>query len=299
MKKSYFSIILMSSMLLLSGCGGSDSDDSNNGQNTGGNNSGGNNNGGSTTATGDWTNEDAVNWITHSAVTVVLPNQFLDQLILDTDGFVIDDSSCSSGSYTNTNGTLTFNNCKTTFLDEDNVTLSGTVKYNYSGDVDSLTYQNLLLTFDDSSEATVNGEVNITFDTADTTVLSIDSFKVVSDEYHDNKYYSMTTELVDYTATWKFPNDNEFSIEADGTLNVTDSPYEDFSVKFETTAPNSFNYESSNPYDGGLKVVDANDTTNYSTLEYNSDAATLLYQSYAKNKLVINRTLNWEEVYDF
>nr|WP_298891246.1 hypothetical protein [uncultured Acinetobacter sp.] len=298
MKKSYFSIILMSSMLLLSGCGGSDSDDSNNGQNTGGNNSGGNNNGGSTTTTGDWTNEDAVNWITHSAVTVVFPEQFLDVLIYDTDGFIFNEAECSSGSYTNTNNTVTFNNCKTNFLDDDGVILSGKVSYSLSDSDESFSYSNFNLIFPDNSKAVINGKVDFVLDSETNTIVKIDDLKVVSDETYEGKNYSMTTALSDYTATWSVASNDEFLIEASGALAVIDSPFDDFSIKFNTTDVNRFN-NNINPYDGGLKVVDANNAKNYSTLDYNSDAATLLYQSYANDKLVINRTLSWEDVYDF
>ena len=287
----------MSSMLLLSGCGGSDSDDSNNGQNTGGNNSGGNNNGGSTTTTADWTNEDAVNWITHSAVSVVLPYQFLDQLILDTDDFVYNDQSCTTGSYTNINSTLTFNNCKTNFID-DAVTLSGTIKYSISDGSSTLTYQNLVLTYDDNSKATLAGTIDIENQMDSDALILIDDFKVVSDEEYDGKQYSMTTEVNDYTLSWVYSSETAYSIEASGKMNVINSPFKDFSINFETTGANLFS-ESDLPYDGGLKVVDANNAKNYSILDYNNDAATLLYQSYANDKLVINRTLEWFDVYDF
>ncbi|WP_374297648.1 hypothetical protein [Acinetobacter sp.] len=265
MKKSYFSIILMSSMLLLSGCGGSDSDDSNNGQNTGGNNSGGNNSGVSTTTTDD---------------------------------FVIDDSSCSSGSYTDINITVTFNNCKTNFLDDDGVILSGKVSYSLSDSDESFSYSNFNLIFPDNSKAVINGKVDFVLDSDTTTIVKIDDLKVVSDETYEGKNYSMTTAWSDYSATWSVASNDEFLIEASGALAVIDNPFDDFSIKFNTTDVNRFN-NNINPYDGGLKVVDANDATSYSTLDYNSDATTLLYQSYAKNKLVINKAITWEDIYDF
>ena len=282
----------MSSMLLLSGCGGSDSGDSNNGQNTGGNN-----NSGSTTKTGDWTNEDAVNWITHSALTTVLPNQFLDVLIVDTDEFIFDEAECSSGSYTNTNNIVTFNNCKTTFLDDDGVVLSGKVSYDLLDDSESFSYDNFNLTFSDNSKAAINGKVEIALDSETSTVTKIDDLKVVSDENYDGKYYSMTTALSDYTSTWDWGSD-ELSIEASGTMQVIDSPFDDFAVKFNTTDANRFK-NSANPYDGGLKVVDVSNAKNYATLDYNSDVTTVIYQSYADDKLVINKTITWDDIYDF
>lgn len=279
----------MSSMLLLSGCGGSDSDDSNNG---------GNNNGGSTTTTADWTNEDAVNWITHSAVSVVFPEQFLDVLIYDTDGFIFNEAECSSGSYTNTNNTVTFNNCKTNFLDDDGVILSGKVSYSLSDSDESFSYSNFNLIFPDNSKAVINGKVDFVLDSETNTIVKIDDLKVVSDETYEGKNYSMTTALSDYTATWSVASNDEFLIEASGALAVIDSPFDDFSIKFNTTDVNRFN-NNINPYDGGLKVVDANNAKNYATLDYNSDATTVIYQSYADDKLVINKAITWEDIYDF
>lgn len=144
----------------------------------------------------------------------------------------------------------------------------------------------------------INGKVDYAVDTEKTTVIKIDDFKVVSDENYDGKYYSMTTAVSDYTSTWNEGSNGEFSIEASGTMQVTDSPFDDFAVKFNTTDVNRFK-DSENPYDGGLKVVDTSNAKNYSTLDYNSDATTVIYQSFADDKLLINKTITWEDIYDF
>lgn len=59
------------------------------------------------------------------------------------------------------------------------------------------------------------------------------------------------------------------------------------------------NDEDSDAYDGQLKVVDTTNDKNYSILIANNDAKTLMYQASSDGKQVINKTITWDEVYDY
>ncbi|WP_155756661.1 hypothetical protein [Acinetobacter sp. CIP 102143] len=48
-----------------------------------------------------------------------------------------------------------------------------------------------------------------------------------------------------------------------------------------------------------MKVVDTTNDKNYSILIANNDAKTLMYQASSDGKQVINKTITWDEVYDY
>ncbi|MDM1019566.1 hypothetical protein QSV37_04470 [Acinetobacter sp. VNK23] len=289
MKYTILSILVGS--LLLAGCGGSD-----NNSNSSPKDNGGQGTPSTPKETVNWNDQETVNGLVGSAVSVLIPMGFTDGLITGTDdAFDNDNVQCKSGTITKTANKITFNDCKGLFGDD--VTVSGTVNKTTTGN--KYTYQYDKLIIDDGEKSTINGIVTAEGDDFNSTV-TINNFKVSSIEI-DEKKQKRTVEylLNNYKFESKDMGNDAFSIKMSGESSSTGSEVGDYGIKFNTEQPFLFKNEDSNAYNGLLKVSSMSNPQNYATVSANADETNVIYQSFSNNKLFINKTITWDELLDY
>ena len=277
--------------LLLGGCGGSDDVIDNIKQEIDDKNKP------TETTTANWGLEKTVNTITHSALSTFVNFGFVDALVYGADE-AVEGAPCSQGNYVKTSDKITFNNCRGLF--DDDTAVSGVINLS----TNQYQYVDFKISYDDGESSLVNGALKVTSTANDTSgTIETNNLKVVSTEIDDNKK-SRTVEynLSAFKTSFQEEGSNgAYSLSSEGIFKVKGSEIGDYSAKFNTINPFRYksNDEDSDAYDGQLKVVDTTNDKNYSILIANNDAKTLMYQASSDGKQVINKTITWDEVYDY
>lgn len=301
MKYSIIYTSIFSIVMGLTGCGGSDdtSQNSNQGSNT--------ENGENSELTEAQRQKIIVvaNEVTPAILKESLLQGVIDTLIYGGDQILDGEKRCSSGSYTEMDDVVTFNNCEGLFE-----TATGLNQTKYltvvSGKVTitegSYDYQDVILLDTDSGESQkVNGKFNISGND-NNAVVTTDKLNILATEKVANAFADVTYLLEDYKLNYDKKSGSELALTTTGTLTVTNSTVGDYKIKFETTQPLFVQIDAaqddaivSYPYAGVLKITDLNNSAT-TTLTANNDKKTAFVSIMANQKELANGTQNWADI---
>lgn len=303
MKYSIIYTSILSIVMGLTGCGGSDdtSQNSNQGSNT--------ENGENSELTEAQRQKIIVvaNEVTPAILKESLLQGVIDTLIYGGDQILDGEKKCSSGSYTEMDDVVTFNNCEGLFE-----TATGLNQTKYltvvSGKVTvtegSYDYQDVILLDTDSGESQkVNGKFNISGND-NNAIVTTDKLNILATEKVANAFVDVTYLLENYKLNYDKKSGSELALTMTGTLTVTNSKVGDYKINFENTQPFFVQIDAkeddaivSYPYSGVLKITDLNNSA-ITTLTANNDKKTALVSIIANQKELESGTQNWVDILD-